>query len=102
MASSAIFTVQSKGIYHGLPVFPESLKGLSAIVTGANGISGDHMVRVLTESPERWSNIYTLSRRPPAIQRQWGEKVNVQHVSLDFLAEPGDMASVLKKEGVKA
>ena len=101
MASSASLTVQSKGIYHGLPVFPESLKGLSAIVTGANGISGDHMVRVLAESPERWSNIYTLSRRPPAIQRQWGD-VNVQHVSLDFLVEPEDMASVLRKEGVKA
>lgn len=103
MASSARYiTVQSKGIYHGLPIFPDSLKGLSAIVTGANGISGDHMVRVLAESPERWTNIYTLSRRPPAIERPWPEKVNVQHVSLDFLTEPEDMASVLKRAGVKA
>ena len=36
--------IQSKGIYHGLPVYPESQEGLTAIVTGANGISGDHMV----------------------------------------------------------
>lgn len=26
--------VQTKGIYHGLPVFPESVKGLTAIITG--------------------------------------------------------------------
>lgn len=95
-------TIQSKGIYHGLPVFPDSLKGLSAIVTGANGISGDHMVRVLAESPERWSNIYALSRRPPAIQRQWGEKVNVRHISLDFLEKPEEIATVMKEDGVKA
>lgn len=37
-------TLQSKSIYHGLPVFPQETKGLTAIVTGANGMSGDHMV----------------------------------------------------------
>lgn len=37
--------LQSKSIYHGLPVFPQETKGFTAIVTGANGISGDHMVR---------------------------------------------------------
>lgn len=37
--------IHSKSIYHGLPVYPESLQGLTAIVTGANGISGNHMVR---------------------------------------------------------
>lgn len=36
--------VQSKGIYHGLLVFPDHVQGLTAIVTGANGMSGDHMV----------------------------------------------------------
>ncbi|KAJ5378624.1 hypothetical protein N7509_011743 [Penicillium cosmopolitanum] len=35
--------LQSKSIYHGLPVFPQETKGFTAIVTGANGISGDHM-----------------------------------------------------------
>ena len=57
-------TIRSKGIYNGLTVFPDTVTGLSAIVTGSNGISGDHMVRVLAESPQRWSNIYTMSRRP--------------------------------------
>jgi len=28
------------GIYHNLPDFDPSLKGLTAIITGANGISG--------------------------------------------------------------
>ena len=36
--------IVSKDIYHGLPTFPEDLNGLTAIVTGANGISGDYMV----------------------------------------------------------
>ena len=30
--------VQTRGIYHGLPVFPEHQKGLTAIITGANDI----------------------------------------------------------------
>lgn len=38
------YLVHSNGIYHGLPVFPDTLQGLTAIVTGANGISGTYMV----------------------------------------------------------
>lgn len=60
-------TVYSRGIYHGLPVHDPSIKGLTAIITGANGISGHYMLRVLAQSPERWAKIYCLSRRPPAI-----------------------------------
>nr|KMM69946.1 aldo-keto reductase family protein [Coccidioides posadasii RMSCC 3488] len=94
-------TVQTKGIYHGLPVFPQSLKGLSAIVTGANGISGDHMMRVLAESPERWTNIYAMSRRPPAAQRKW--VANFKHLPLDFLnSSPEELAKSMKDNGVKA
>jgi hypothetical protein len=102
MAASNVTTVQSKGIYNGLPVFPDTLKGLSAIVTGANGISGDAMVRVLAESPERWTNIFALSRRPPAIKREWGQ-INVKHISLDFLnSSPEEIAQVMVENGVKA
>ena len=32
--------LQDKGIYHNLPTFSKDIKGLTAIVTGANGISG--------------------------------------------------------------
>ena len=41
----AVQQVQSRGIYHGLPVFPDSIRGLTAIITGANGISGHYMLR---------------------------------------------------------
>lgn len=36
--------ISSKGIYHGLPDLSYAPKGMTAIVTGANGISGAHMV----------------------------------------------------------
>lgn len=93
-------TVQSKGIFHGLPVFPSSVKGLTAIITGANGISGNYMLRVLAEAPERWAKIYCLSRRPPAIHD--GLPPQAEHIALDFLEEPEEIAKVLKEKGVKA
>ncbi|KAH7083414.1 NAD dependent epimerase/dehydratase family protein-like protein [Paraphoma chrysanthemicola] len=92
--------VQSKGIYHGLPVFPSSIKGLTAIITGANGISGNYMLRVLAQDPERWSKIYCLSRRPPAIPN--GLPKQAEHIALDFLKDPEEIAKVLKEKGVKA
>lgn len=98
--SSQTITVQSKGIYHGLPVYPSETKGLTAIVTGANGISGYHMVKVLASSPERWSKIYCLSRRPPAIPG--GLPKNAEFVSVDFLKKPEEIAELLKKNNVQA
>lgn len=92
--------VFSHGIYHGLPTFPSNLKGLTAIITGANGISGNYMLRVLAQAPERWSKIYCLSRRPPAIPD--GLPKNAEHIALDFLKKPEEIANVLKEHGVKA
>lgn len=43
-AMENIRKIHSRGIYHGLPVYPDDVAGLTAIVTGATGISGDHMV----------------------------------------------------------
>lgn len=101
MSSQNTETVHSTSIYHGLPTFPSSIKNLSAIVAGANGISGDHMMRVLAESPHRWTNIYALSRRPPVVERRW--ETNVKHVSMDFLNNsPEELAKKLKEGGVKA
>lgn len=93
-------TVQTKGIYHGLPVYPSSVKGLTAIITGANGISGNYMLRVLAEAPERWTKIYCLSRRPPAISD--GLPPQAEHIALDFLKEPEEIAKALKEKDVKA
>lgn len=92
--------IQTRGIYHGLPVYDSNITGLTAIVTGANGISGYHMLKVLAQSPERWSKIYCLSRRPPAIPG--GLPKNAEFVSLDFLKEPEEIAEVLRSKGVKA
>jgi hypothetical protein len=92
--------VQSKGIYHGLPVYPPSLKGLTAIITGANGISGNYMLRVLAQDSERWTKIYCLSRRPPAIPT--GLPKNAEHIALDFLQDSESIAKVLKEKDVKA
>ncbi|TKA34508.1 hypothetical protein B0A49_13203 [Cryomyces minteri] len=65
-------TVHTNGIYHGLPTFEPSHKNLSAVITGVNGISGQHMLRILAEAPERW------------------------------IKSPEEIGEVLKKEGVKA
>ncbi|KAK2781654.1 hypothetical protein FQN53_000445 [Emmonsiellopsis sp. PD_33] len=99
-----VTTIQSKGIYHGLPVLPDSLKGLSAIVAGSNGMSGDHMVRVLSESPQRWTNIYTISRRAPEADRKVGAGgANVKHITADFLSSsPEQLGRLLLEKGIKA
>ena len=98
--ASQVHQVQSRGIYHGLPFFPESAKGLTAIVTGANGISGYHMLKVLSQAPERWTKIYCLSRRPPAIPG--GLPKNAEFISIDFMKQPGEIAQALKDKGVSA
>lgn len=96
--SSTTSTVQTKGIYHHLPTFPaHDGKKYSAIVTGANGISGSAIVDVLAENPERWETIYAVSRRPPV-----STQAHVKGIAADFLSPPEDIAEILKKEGVKA
>ena len=94
--------VVSRGIYHGLPTYPETpeLTGLTAIITGANGISGYHMLKVLAAAPKRWNKIYCLSRRPPPdyFFSDLGDGAGrVEHISADFLAEPGEIAKSLQK-----
>ncbi|KAL6252405.1 hypothetical protein RBB50_000124 [Rhinocladiella similis] len=100
------YPIQHKGIYHNLPTFDPSLKGLTAIVTGANGISGFHTMRVLLESPERWTKVYALSRRPPP-QAMMGlltdaQRARVQHVAVDFLDDPQKIADSIKASNVAA
>ena len=92
--------IHSSGIYHGLPSFPPEVKGLTAVITGANGISGHYMLRVLSESPERWAKIFCLSRRPPYIPG--GLPKNAEHIAVDFLTSPEKIAKILQEKGVKA
>lgn len=92
--------IQSRGIYHALPVYPDHIKGLTAIITGANGISGYYMLRVLAQAPERWTKIYCLSRRPPLVPG--GLPPNAEHIALDFLQQPEEIAKVLADRKVTA
>ncbi|KAL3462669.1 hypothetical protein BJX64DRAFT_299414 [Aspergillus heterothallicus] len=94
--------VKTQGPFHGLPTYPDTpeFSNLTAVVTGANGMSGYHMVRVLAAAPERWSKIYCLSRRPPPENffTDLGEGAKrVEHVSVDFLSDPSEIAGQLGK-----
>lgn len=81
-----------------MPVYEQT--GLIAIITGANGISGHYMLRVLSQDPKRWKKIYCLSRRPPLIPG--GLPENAEHIPLDFLKEPQEIANILKERKVTA
>jgi hypothetical protein len=39
--------VETRGIYHGLPTYGEDSHGKSALIAGANGISGVYMLNVM-------------------------------------------------------
>lgn len=100
MANSTQQVIRSEGMFHGLPTYTKSEAGMTAIVTGANGISGYHMVKVLAAAPERWDKIYCLSRRPPPdyFFNGLGEGASrVKHVSADFLEEPANIAETLRE-----
>ncbi|KAL4813949.1 hypothetical protein BDW67DRAFT_192585 [Aspergillus spinulosporus] len=95
-------TVKSHGLFQGVPTYPQTpeLSNLSAVVTGANGLSGYHMVRVLAAAPERWSKIYCLSRRAPPSNffADLGDgAARVEHIPVNFLSETAEIASRLRE-----
>jgi len=104
--SSENYPLRQIDIYHGLPNFDPTIKGLTAIITGANGISGFYTMRALLDSPERWSKIYALSRRPPPEDMMnlltKDQRLRVQHVACDFLQSPSTIASAMKAAKVTA
>lgn len=66
--------------YCGLPDFP-GVTGKTAMVVGANGISGQYMLRVLSQHPQRWNKIYSISRRPAT----GVSAPQITHISVDLL-----------------
>lgn len=100
------YPVKQSGIYHNLPTFDPAIKGLTAIVTGANGISGFHTMRVLLQSPDRWSKVYALSRRPPPKEMMAllseAQRARVKHVAVDFLEDPQKIADAMKSADIHA
>lgn len=100
---SAQLTVHSEGIFHGLPTYPASgSRPLTALVAGATGLSGFHMVKVLAAAPQRWSRIYCLSSRAPPDNffGDLGEAAagRVEHLQVDFLDEPERVAERLREK----
>jgi len=95
-----IQAIKTVGIYHGLPTFPQSNEPFSALVVGASGISGQHMIRVLSQSPQRWTKIHALSRSPRNIPATIASLVT--HVPIDLLKSPEEIARKLIDGDVKA
>ncbi|KAK3716889.1 hypothetical protein LTR37_006239 [Vermiconidia calcicola] len=95
-------TVRSDGIYHGLPVLDNGHQCLRAIVVGASGMSGQTMIDLLLGNPQRWEKVYAMSRRAPQIDAQASGTANVEHVPMDLLKEPSEMATLLTEHCVKA
>jgi nucleoside-diphosphate-sugar epimerase len=96
----SLTTVYSSGPYHGLPVPPGSAKNLTAIVAGANGISGQHLLSVLLSHPDVWTKIYALSRSAPPKNSPAADK-RVTHVPVDFLSGKDAIAQKLADAGVQ-
>lgn len=95
-----IFQVQNDGIYRGLPVYDASVRGKTAILAGANGISGFYMLRAMSRHPEIWSRVYALSRRPPLSKLPAEFSKNVTHHAIDLLSSPEQVGMDLKKAGI--
>ncbi|KAH8901271.1 hypothetical protein GQ53DRAFT_775881 [Thozetella sp. PMI_491] len=94
--------VRSHDIFHGLPTYSEDAKlaNLTAIVAGATGVSGYHMVKVLAAS-RRWTKIYCMSSRPPpeTFYKDLGDGAQrVEHLVIDFLANPSNISTILKEK----
>jgi DNA-directed RNA polymerase subunit K/omega len=62
-------------------------------------MSGQPQIDVLLQSPQRFSKVFALSRRAP--QGNQGSSA-LQHVPMDLLLEPDEIAKRLKEAGVRA
>jgi hypothetical protein len=106
MDSATHQTAHSKGIYRGLPTFPSDPGSHSAIVCGANGISGQAMLKVLAANPDHWPDIYSFSRRfyvegTPDGKGAGVDGEQIRHLQLDFLGGPEYIAKDLVEYAVE-
>ena len=62
-------------------------------------MSGQPQIEVLLQSPQRFSKVFALSRRPPQVGQ--GNDV-LKHVPMDLLLDPDENAKRLKEAGVRA
>lgn len=94
------FQIQNDGIYQALPIYDESYHGKTAIVAGANGISGTFMVKAMSRHPEIWSRVYAVSRRPPQMTLPENFRRNVSHYSIDLLTSPEEVGKAFRDAGI--
>ncbi|KAK0746789.1 hypothetical protein B0T18DRAFT_447238 [Schizothecium vesticola] len=79
-------------------LFKAVAQGLTAMVTGATGVSGYNMVKVLAESAN-WDKIYFLSSCPPPANffSDLGSGADkVTHLVVDFISNPSIIAQSLR------
>lgn len=88
--------VHSEGIFHGLPSYPSSTAAQTAIVAGANGISGTYMLRTMSKHPELWKRVHSISRRPPDAQYP----ANFTSHSIDLYATAEEIAKGFEEGGI--
>lgn len=104
--SSREYPLRQSGIYRNLPSFSPSLKGLSAIVVGATGISGFNTIRSLLDVPGRWTTIYAVSRSPFSAEMlslmSEDQQSRIKHVSVDLTGPAADTAAALEAARVQA
>lgn len=99
-AADSAQLIRSDGIFLGLPFYRPTQQSHkhTALITGATGVSGYHMVKRLGAS-ERWAKVYCLSRRSPPGRFFAGVGANVdkvKHLSIDFLDRPEEISRVLE------
>ncbi|KAK1691269.1 hypothetical protein BDP55DRAFT_690224 [Colletotrichum godetiae] len=103
---SQALPLQNKGIFRNLPTFPSDITDLTALITGANGISGFHTLRVLLDAPQRWKKVWIVSRSPLSEKMMSffsvEQQTRIEHISLDFLADADVIAQGLKERQVTA
>lgn len=68
-------------------------RGRVALVTGANGISGNALIEHLIRQPKsEWARIIVTSRKPTKI---FWQDDRVEHFSLDFLNPHGEIVAAM-------
>lgn len=91
-------SIKSDGIFYGLPVIDDAQTN-SAIVVGASGMSGQSQIDVLLKSLHRFKRVYALSRRAPQPSPNGNA---AEHVPIDLLQDPNEIAAKLQTQKVQA
>ncbi|KAI7152229.1 hypothetical protein KC349_g9061 [Hortaea werneckii] len=104
--SSANHPLRQSGIYRNLPTFDSSIRGLTAIVVGATGISGLNTIRSLLDVPGRWETVYAISRSPFSEEVlslfSLEQRKRIKHVSIDLTGSASEIAGSLEKAETKS